>query len=118
VNGFEIMNATSRAILQTVLATDGSLSATEKGATQRLIDGRVEAPTVAATGIDERLLVTQKRAAELLSVSRATIWRMTKDCILHPVEILPGTWRYSLREVFTLAQNGSEGGASRGKTAA
>lgn len=112
------MNATSRAILQTVLSTDGSLSAAEKSAAQRLIDGQVEASTVATTGTDERLLVTQKRAAELLSVSRATIWRMTKDCILHPVEILPGTWRYSLREVFALAKNGSEGGAQREKTAA
>jgi len=38
--------------------------------------------------------VTQKRAAELLSVNRVTIWRMTRDCLLHPVEILPGMWRY------------------------
>jgi len=73
------MNATSRAILQTVLSTDGSLSAAEKLAAQRLIDGRVEASAVATHGIDERLLVTQKRAAELLSVSRSLDIRSSSD---------------------------------------
>jgi hypothetical protein len=45
---------------------------------------------------------------ELLSVSRATIWRMTKDCVLQPVEILPGTWRYPFHEIARLAR-GSAG---------
>lgn len=103
------MNATSRAILQTVLVTDSSLSAVERNAAQRLIDGQIEATPVAATGAEERLLVTQKRAAELLSVSRVTIWRMTKDCALHPVEVLPGTWRYSYREIAALALRGLDG---------
>jgi len=100
------MNATSRAILQTVLATDASLSAAERSATQRLIDGRTEVPTVVVCGSDERLLVTQKEAAEMLSVSRVTIWRMTKDCVLRPVEILPGTWRYPYHEILALARRG------------
>jgi hypothetical protein len=69
------MNATSRAILQTILSTDDSLLVAERNATQRLINGRVEDAAVGAAGADEFLLVTQKRAAELLSVSRATIWR-------------------------------------------
>lgn len=116
------MNATSRAILQTVLVTDASLSIAERGATQRLIDGQVEAQAVVVGGADERLLLTQKRAAELLSVSRATIWRMTKDCLLHPVEILPGTWRYPFREIVALAQKGvganSEAGIHHEKSAA
>ena len=116
------MNATSRAILQTILATDASLSAAEKSATKRLVDGDVEAPTAFPTGADERLLVTQKRAAELLSVSRATVWRMTKDCVLHPVEIIPGTWRYPFREIIDLTRKGlsatSETGPHRGKSAA
>lgn len=99
------MNATSRAILQTVLATDASLSAAERSAAQRLIDGQTDSPTIGG-GADDRLLVTQKQAAELLSVSRVTIWRMTKDCVLHPVEILPGTWRYRFRELATLALKG------------
>ena len=108
------MNATSRAILQTVLATDASLSAAERSATQRLIDGQTDSPTVVGGGADDRLLVTQKQAAELLSVSRVTIWRMTKDCVLHPVEILPGTWRYRFRELATLALKGIDAEAIAG----
>ena len=73
-------------------------------------------------GADERLLVTQKRAAELLSISRATIRRMTKDCLLHPVEILPGTWRYPFPEIIALARKGmgadSGAAAHREKSAA
>ena len=104
------MNATSRAIFQTVLATDPSLTTAERSAAQRLIDGLVVVPEVVAGGVgDDQLLVTQKRAAELLSVSRATIWRMTKDFLLHPVEIIPGTWRYPFREIMTLAQKGLRG---------
>ena len=101
------MNPTSRAILQTVLATDTSLSGAERVTVQRLIDGQIEV-TGTAPATDERVVVTQKRAAELLSVSRATIWRMTKDCVLHPVEIIPGTWRYPSREIITLARKGVE----------
>src|SRR5687768_17288024 len=101
------MNPTSRAIFQTVLATDASLSGAERGTVQRLINGEAE---ITATGAvsDERLLLTQKRAAELLSVSRATIWRMTRDCVLHPVEIIPGTRRYPFREIIALARRGVE----------
>ena len=116
------MNATSRAILQTVLATDGSMSAGERGAVQRIVNGETEAPVGAIGGTDERLLVTQKTAAELLGVSRVTIWRMTKDCALHPVEILPGTWRYPFQEIMALARKGmetdSEAAAHREKSAA
>lgn len=96
------MNTTSRAILQTVLTTDSTLSKPERDAVQRIIEGNIEA-VMPVAAVDDRLLVTQKKVAELLSVSRVTVWRMTKDCVLHPVEILPGTWRYSYREVATLA---------------
>lgn len=73
---------------------------------QELIEGRIENGGAQRDDVDEHLLVTQKRAAEVLSVSRATIWRMTKDSLLHPVEILPGTLRYPLREIIALARDG------------
>lgn len=76
------------------------------------------APASAPSAADERLLVTQKRAAELLSVSRVTIWRMTRELILHPVEIIPGTWRYSFREIMALASTGTECGEQSAKSAA
>ena len=90
------MNATSRAIFQTVLSSDSTLSAAERRMAQSLIDGQVQTPVTTVSSTDEHLLVTQKRAAQLLGVSRATVWRMTRDCMLHPVEIIPGTWRYPL----------------------
>ena len=89
-----VMNATSRAILQSVVATDAALSAPERVAIQRLLDGLCETSEATQRGDDEPLLVTQKTAAKLLSVSRVTVWRLTKDHVLHPVELLPGTWRY------------------------
>jgi len=73
------MNATSRAILQTGLFTDGSLS--------------------------------ERRATESLSVSCATIWRMPKLSVLHLVEILPGAFRYPVRELGLLAERGLAGSA-------
>ena len=100
------MNPTSRAILQTVIATDTSLSSVERSSVRRLIEGMSETERPAQT-VDEHLLVTQKRAAELLSVNRVTIWRMTKDGMLHPVELLPGTWRYPLNEIVRLTQPGA-----------
>lgn len=106
------MNPTSRAILQTVIATDGSLTQGERDFVQRLISGEATAPASASAAANERLLVTQKRAAELLSVNRVTIWRMTRDCLLHPVEILPGMWRYPFNEITRLAQGGVAAAAS------
>lgn len=107
------MNPTSRAILQTVIATDGSLTAGERDFVQRLISGEIAVPATSPAAPDERLLVTQKRAAELLSVNRVTIWRMTRDCLLHPVGILPGIWRYPFNEITRLAQRGAAAAASR-----
>jgi predicted methyltransferase MtxX (methanogen marker protein 4) len=99
------MNPTSRAILQSVVTTDSSLSSGERALVQRLISGHVEEAARGSDG-DARALLTQKRAAELLSVNRVTVWRMTKEGLLHPVEILPGTWRYPLDEIIRLTQRG------------
>jgi hypothetical protein len=42
---------------------------------------------------------------------------MTKDCALHPVEILPGIWRYLYREIAALARGevGVAGSANAGR---
>lgn len=78
------MNATSRAIFQTDLASDTSLSAAEQRLVKSLIDGRVPNPVSAVSGTDEQLLVTHKHAAQLLGVSQTTVWRMTKDAVFSP----------------------------------
>jgi len=99
------MNPTSRAILQTVFATDASLTGSERDFVQRLISGQIEAAPAASMG-GEKLLITQKQAAELLSVNRVTIWRMTKDCLLHPVEIHAGDVALSLQRDSTTCATG------------
>jgi predicted DNA-binding transcriptional regulator AlpA len=79
------------------------LSGSERQTILRLLNGesRIESmPSEATT----RLLVTQKSTAELLSVSRVTIWRMKRAGQLNPVEILPGTWRYRYSEIAEIAR--------------
>lgn len=100
------MNTTSRAILETVLSTDTSLSLAERGTVQRLIAGDTDSLSARQGEEAGRLLVTQKVAADLLSVSRITIWRMTRDSVLHPIEVLPGTWRYRFDEIAAVARQG------------
>ena len=98
------MNATSRAILQSVVATDAALSATERDALQRALDGTLEKASAIQRCGEEPLLLTQKMVARLLSVSRVTVWRVTRDGLLHPVEVIPGTVRYAWEEVTRLAR--------------
>lgn len=106
------MNATSRAILQTVLSTDPSLSLVEQNAVRDLIEGKTEAKGDQVSFDGEHLLISQKKAASLLDVSRVTIWRMTKESILHPVEVIPGTWRYPCDEILAIARQGAGTGAA------
>jgi len=99
------MNATSRAFLQTLLSTDTALTEPERGALEQVLSSQ----PANLESIPPMLTVTQKTAAALLSVNRVTIWRMTKDKLLHPVELLPGTLRYPYGEIATLARLGWQG---------
>jgi hypothetical protein len=101
------MNTTSRALLETVLGTDASLSPNERGALSRALKGEPSPFELATEDPSAPIFLTQKQTAEKLNVSRVTVWRMTKECVLHPVEILPGTWRYPYRELQTLAHGKS-----------
>jgi len=96
------LNATSRAVLLATLKADSELSIAERDVIRRLIRGEAERHLLDQRQ-PERLLVNQKSAAAVLGVSRVTIWRMTKDGMLHPVEILPGTWRYRYAEISDVA---------------
>ena len=106
------MNPTSLALLQTVVTSDTTLSQEQKLSLRSLIEGR---PT-SQNSPPEKLLLTQKDTAKLLSISRVTLWRMTRDGILHPVEILPGTHRYRLDELQAFARSGKANSAIASKT--
>ena len=97
------MNPTSHAIMHTVASSDATLSPAERALLQNLLTGH-SAPAVAGMGAP--LLLTRKDAARMLSVSRVTLWRMTRDSLLHPVEIMPGTSRYRLEEIEAFARRG------------
>ncbi len=99
-------------------ATDPSLSVAELATMQRLLDGGVEPTSVPRNGSDGPLLLTQAMAGTLLSVSGDTVRRLTKNGILHPVEIVPRTWRYSYGEIARLAQDGIRALRDRAKESA
>ncbi|AHF92720.1 hypothetical protein OPIT5_23470 [Opitutaceae bacterium TAV5] len=102
------MNTTTRALLQTLLTNDPLLTPPERTVLERTLAGQPEAAiTARPSGPDgPPLLVTQQQVAKTLNLSRVTIWRMTRDRLLHPVEVLPGTWRYQWNEVARLAEEG------------
>ena len=104
------MNATSRAILQTVLTSDASLSPTERRLAQILIEGKSGTEEAPVRSKDV-MLVSQQEAAAMLSLNRVTIWRMVRNGSLHPIEVLPGTWRYPVQEIQSLPQQGCQEGA-------
>src|SRR5580658_7946323 len=105
------MNATSRAICETVLASDATLSAAERAALRRVLEGAFGEPC----GTDAPLLVTQKEAAQSLRLSRVTLWRLTQQGTFHPVEVTPGTWRYRRDEIAAFARAGCRSSEPRSR---
>ena len=97
--GGPVVNATSRALCQTLLTSDSTLTPYERIGLERLLAGEpvVELPT-------QPLLLTQKQTAVLLSVNRVTVWLATREGVLPVVEILPGLFRYRLADVQALAR--------------
>lgn len=100
------MTATTRAILQSLAATDPDLSEGEKGMLRRLVSGEAEQAPAAKAWADAPLLLTQKQAAWSLGISRVTLWRMTKEAVFAPVEITPGNFRYRREEIEAVARKG------------
>jgi len=99
------MTPTTQAILSSVATSDPSLSRGERATLQRLVSGQTDTPAAATNG---PVLLNQKDAARLLGISRITLWRMTKNGIIRPVELSPGNTRYRREDLATLAQGGYE----------
>lgn len=96
------MNPATQALLQAVATTDASLTQPEKDTLHKLLSGKVGAPN--RTGVS--LLLTQKEATRLLSVSRVTLWRLTREGVFRTVEVTPGTFRYRREKIETFAERG------------
>ena len=99
------MSPTTQAFLRSIADNDGTLSAAERDALDRLATGRLDTPTPRAWA-DVPLLLTQKQASRALGISRVTLWRMTKDAVLVRVEITPGCFRYRREDVEAVARDG------------
>ena len=96
------MNTTSRAIIETVLSSDSSLTVAERAAIRQLLSGEEVGPSLP----NGACLMTQKQAAEKLGVNRVTLWRLTQRGVFHLIEVMPGTWRYQAKEILAYAQSG------------
>lgn len=96
------MNPTTRAILQSILSSDPDLTGPESEALRRISSGTLGT----ADNREPCLLLSQKQAAQQLSISRMTLWRLTKQGILRPVRITPSTWRYRSSEIEEFARAG------------
>lgn len=73
----------------------------QQEAIDRILEGKAEEPRPATRG---PLLLMMGDAAELLGVSRATVWRMIKMGKLNRVEILPGTFRVRRADIEAIAE--------------
>jgi excisionase family DNA binding protein len=75
----------------------------QQAAIDRILEGKAEARTVAATG---PLLLGMGAGAKFLGVSRATLWRMIQAGRLKKVEVLPGSFRVRRADLQALAGEG------------
>ena len=58
------------------------------------------------------LLMGMTASAQLLGVSRATLWRMIKGGLLQKIEVLPGSFRLRLADLEAIASGQKQSGRS------
>jgi len=98
------MNQTSHDSIELILTSDLSLSGEERVTLEKML--MASKPNGSPAASVEPLVLNQKDAAAKLGVTRTTLWRWGKMGILTPVEISPGTIRYQILEIETLAREG------------
>jgi excisionase family DNA binding protein len=95
-------------------------TATDEAKTRALaiLEGRASTPALSQVEGPSRpednspLLLTMGEAAQLLNVSRATLWRTIKSGRLPKVELYPGAFRLRRSDILALV-NGRDGSPSR-----
>jgi excisionase family DNA binding protein len=89
-----------------------ALSAPEEriGEAIRQLRGETPKPIPQTTG---PLLIGMGKAAELLNLSRATLWRMLKRGVFEKVEVLPGSFRLRRADLEAFVANGGLQGEKR-----
>lgn len=87
-------NTQNERLLKFLQATPG-----QQAAIDRILAGRPEAAQVTGP-----LLLGMSAAAQVLGVSRATLWRMIKSGRLHKVEVLAGSFRVRRADLEAIAK--------------
>jgi hypothetical protein len=70
------------------------------GAIDDILEGKIPKPPTQTVG---PLLMGMTASANLLGVSRATLWRMTKGGVLQKIEVLPGSFRLRRSDLEAIA---------------
>jgi len=96
------MNPTSRAIFQSVISSDPSLTGPERTALERLLRGETGVSALGTGPDSERLLLSQKKAAKLLDAN----WRGKAKSLLTKA-------RLRSRQGIFVAPSPSRGGQPR-----
>ncbi len=87
-------------------------TATDEAKEQALevLEGRASSPS---EPLSDPVLLRMGEAAELLHISRATLWRIIKAGRLEKVELYPGAYRLRRSDILDLIAGGRDGSPSR-----
>lgn len=94
------MKPSTRKILKVLLECDDTITEQQR---HKVIDFLLERPEPLK---DLPLLLNQAQVAKLLGVSRITIYRMTKEDVLHPI-LLRDAVRYRREDIEEVARKGT-----------
>jgi excisionase family DNA binding protein len=95
-------------------------TATDEAKEQALaiLEGRANSPVLSGVEgpsepLPDPVLLQMGEAAEMMNVSRATLWRILKAGRLPKVEIYPGAFRLRRSDILDLIAGGRDGSPSR-----
>lgn len=98
------MNAQCRSLVPSIRSADCDAIEPKSQPLELALSGEPSATAM----LLPRGLLTQKEAAHFLSISRSTLWRMTKEGIFTLREMRPGMWRYKFSEIEAFINGGRQ----------
>lgn len=96
------MKTATRQMIELALSNDATVSGEMADAIGKVLNGNVSS---GGPQPDGPLLMNMTGAAKLIGVSRVTLWRMVKEGVLRPVEIMPGVFRIRRGDLHRISTN-------------